>query len=65
MKKTDPRLGLGPRDEDLPAEKRDELIADYQAIVDEAAAGAEIGLGMVKFAEGRLCELRQAAQTNG
>lgn len=58
----DPRFGLSTRDEDLPAAKRNEMIADYQRIVDDAASGtAKIAPGMVKFAQGRLTELRRAS----
>lgn len=48
-------------DERLSEEKRNELIADYQHIVDDAESGARnIERGMILFAKGRLAELRRA-----
>ncbi len=62
MKKT--KSGI-IRDEDLPESKRNELIGDYQKIVDEEKSGdLANAIGVVKFAEGRLKELRRASASN-
>lgn len=51
------------KDQDLTEEKRNELIADYQRIVDYAESGKDkIEKGMVLFAKGRLNELRRASR---
>lgn len=49
-------------DQDRTQAERDELITDYQRIVDAAESGeAKVEPGMLKFAQGRLIELRRAS----